>query len=81
MQTPLKVIKANGSTEEYLYTKVLGTINNALSQIGHADVYIAEQFADVVTYFLYEQREYHNITSGEIFSMIKAKTRCAKKGN
>ena len=72
MQTPLKVIKANGSTEEYLYTKVLGTINNALSQIGHADVYIAEQFADVVTYFPYEQREYHNITSGEIFSMIKA---------
>ena len=72
MQTQLKVIKADGSIEEYLYTKVMGTINNALSQIDFADVYIAEQFADVVTYFLYEQQENHNITSGEIFSMIKA---------
>ena len=72
MQTQLKVIKADGSIEEYLYTKVLGTINNALSQIDLADVYIAEQFADVVTYFLYERQENHNITSGEIFSMIKA---------
>ena len=72
MQTPIKVIKADGSIEEYLHTKVLGTINNALSQIGYADIQIAEQFADVVTYFLYEQRENHNTTSGEIFSIIKA---------
>ena len=72
MQTQLKVIKSDGSIEEYLYTKVMGTINNALSQIDFADVYIAEQFADVVTYFLYEQQENHNTTSGEIFSMIKA---------
>ncbi len=72
MQTQLKVIKADGNIEEYLHTKVMGTINNALSQIGYADVYIAEQLADVVTYFLYEQQENHNTTSGEIFSMIKA---------
>ncbi len=72
MQTQLKVIKADGSIEEYLYTKVMGAINNALSQIDLADVYIAEQFADVVTYFLYERQENPNITSGEIFSVIKA---------
>jgi transcriptional regulator NrdR family protein len=72
MQTQLKVIKADGSTEEYLYTKVMGTINNALTEIGQTDVYIAEQFADVVTYFLYNQQENRTTTSNEIFSMIKA---------
>ena len=72
MQTQLKVIKADGIIEEYLYTKVMGTINSALSQIDLADVYIAEQFADVVTYFLYERQENPHITSGEIFSVIKA---------
>jgi transcriptional regulator NrdR family protein len=72
MQTQLKVIKADGSIEEYLYTKVMGTINNALSQIDLADVYIAEQFADVVTYFFYERQENFNITSGEIFFCDKS---------
>lgn len=71
-QTQLKVIKADGSTEEYSHTKVMGTINNALGRAGQADVYIAEQLAEVVTYFLYHRDSRHKVTSSEIFSIIKA---------
>jgi len=72
MRTQLKVIKADGSLEEYSHTKVMGTINNALCRIGQADVYIAEQLAEVVTYFLYHRQNRRTATSSEIFSMIKA---------
>ncbi len=72
MQTQLKVIKADGSLEEYAHTKVMGTINNALDKIGQADVYIAEQLAEVVTYFLYHRQNRRSATSSEIFSIIKA---------
>ncbi|MDD5326763.1 MAG: hypothetical protein PHY02_02990 [Phycisphaerae bacterium] len=51
----LKVIKADGSIEEYLHTKVIGAISNALACDGQADIYAAEQLAEVVTYFLYRQ--------------------------
>jgi hypothetical protein len=72
MRTQLKVIKADGSLEEYSHTKVMGTINNALSKTGQADVYIAEQLAEVVTYFLYHRQNRRTATSSEIFSIIKA---------
>jgi transcriptional regulator NrdR family protein len=72
MRTQLKVIKADGCIEEYSHTKVMGTINNALCGIGHADVYIAEQLAEVVTYFLYHRQNRRTATSSEIFSIIKA---------
>ncbi|MHC4461710.1 MAG: hypothetical protein ACYS6W_03015 [Planctomycetota bacterium] len=68
----LKVIKADGSVEEYLHTKVMGTISNALGRIGQADICIAEQLAEVVTYFLYRRQEGRAITSSEVFSIIKA---------
>jgi hypothetical protein len=50
----------------------MGTINNALCWIGQADVYIAEQLAEVVTYFLYHRQNRRTATSSEIFSIIKA---------
>jgi len=68
----LKVIKADNSVEEYLHTKVIGTISNALAQIGQADICIAEQLAEVVTYFLYHKQRPRGVTSSEIFSIIKA---------
>jgi len=71
-QTQLKVIKADGSVEEYLHTKVMGAISNVLGKTGQADICIAEQFAEVVTYFLYHQQNRRSVTSGEIFSVIKA---------
>ena len=72
MQTQLKVTKADGSTEEYLHTKVMGTISNALGSAGQADIGVAEQLADVVTYYLYHRQSRRSITSSEIFSVIKA---------
>jgi transcriptional regulator NrdR family protein len=72
IQTQLKVIKADGSIEEYLHTKVMGTINNALGVIDQANIDIAEQFAEVVTFYLYNQHHRRTVTSGDIFSMIKA---------
>jgi hypothetical protein len=71
IQTQLKVIKADGSIEEYLHTKVMGTINNALGRVDQANMDIAEEFAEVVTFFLYNQYNRRTVTSGDIFSMIK----------
>jgi hypothetical protein len=72
MQIQLKVIKADGSLEEYSHTKVMGTINNALGKIGQADIYIAEQLSEVVTYYVYHRQNRRSVTSSEIFSIIKA---------
>jgi transcriptional regulator NrdR family protein len=72
MRRQLMVIKSDGSTERYLYTKIIGTISKALADAGCADVYLAEQLAEAVTYYLYNQQNSHNVTSGEILSIIKA---------
>ncbi|UCG57925.1 MAG: hypothetical protein JSU70_00180 [Phycisphaerales bacterium] len=72
MKTPLKVIKADGAAEDYLHTKVIGTINNALDAVNQADIRIAEQLADVVTYYIYQRQKHRSVTTNEIFSIIKA---------
>ena len=72
MKIQLKVVKADGSTEEYLHTKVIGTVSNALAYVGQPDTQIAEHLAEVVTYFLYHKQKRRRITSGEIFSIIEA---------
>ena len=71
MQMQLKVKKEDGSVEAYLHTKVLGTISNALASAGEADIFAAEQLAEVVTYYLYERKR-RSVTSSEVFSIIKA---------
>jgi len=68
----LKVIKADGSVEEYLHTKIIGTISNALGRINQPDISVAEELAEVVTYFLYHGQKRRSVTSSEIFSVIKA---------
>lgn len=68
----LQVVKADGSREKYLHTKVIGTINKALSGAEYADIYEAEQLAEVVTYHLHKEAESKRITSGEILENIKA---------
>lgn len=71
MRSQLKVVKADGGIESYLHTKVIGTINSALSRVGRADIYMAEQLADVVTYYLYHQGRRTRVASSEILSMVK----------
>ena len=65
----LKVIKADGSVEEYLHTKVLGTFNNALSLVNEPDILAVEQFAEAVTYYLYQKKDIA-FTSEKIHQMI-----------
>lgn len=71
MNKQLKVIKADGTVERYLHTKVMGTINRAMEGYEHDDILIAESLAEVITYYLY-QKEKPLVTSDEIFSLIKA---------
>ena len=68
----LKVIKTDGSVEEYLHTKIIGIISTALSEIGRPDIYVAEELAEVVTFYLYKRQHRRTATSNEIFSIIKA---------
>lgn len=68
----LKVVKADGSVEQYFHTKALGTICNALAAAGQADVTAAENLTEAVTYFLYHRQGGGTVTSCEIFSIIKA---------
>lgn len=72
MNKQLHVVKADGTTEEYLHTKVIGTINNALSAAGRPDIAMAEDLAEVVTYYLYKKQDQRQVSSGEILAMIKA---------
>lgn len=72
MTTQLEVIKTDGTTERYLHTKVVGTFNNALATAGQPDIYVAEALAEAATYFLYHRKDHCSVTSGEIFSIVKA---------
>lgn len=67
----LIVGKANGSREEYLHTKVMGTISKAFSSSEEGDVFMAEHLAEAVTYYLYRSNQRSLVSSGEVFSVIK----------
>jgi hypothetical protein len=68
----INVIKADGSTEEYIYTKVVGTIISALSAADQPDITVAEELAEAVTFFLYNTKSPRGVSSSEIFSIIQA---------
>lgn len=68
----LKVIKSDGTVEEYLHTKVLGAFNNALALIEQSNVFAAEQFAEAITFYLYEKRGLDTVASDELHLMVQA---------
>ena len=72
MQTRARktVMKVDGSVEDYLHTKVLATINNCMTQAGYFDIQQAEEFAQVITYYLYKEK-IHTIRSGQILALVK----------
>ena len=72
MNKQLQVTKTDGTTEEYIHTKVIGTINNASSAVGRPDIAMAEDLAEVVTYYLYHNQDQRQVSSSEILAMIKA---------
>ena len=67
----LKVIKSSGNTEEYLHTKVIGTFSNALALVDQSSTFTAEQFAEAITFYLYEKRDTSSITSDRIHLMVQ----------
>ena len=68
----LKVIKADGSMEEYLHTKLIATISNALASAEEREVFLTEQLAEALTFFLYHNYNRPQITSNELLSMTKS---------
>lgn len=68
----LKVIKNDGSIEEYMYTKVLAAFSNAFDLIDQPNLFAAEQFAEAITYYLYHERNISTITNDEIHLMVQA---------
>ncbi len=72
MNRQLQVIKADGTTEEYIHTKVIGTIHNAFVAAGRPDIAMAEDLAEVVTYYLYQRQDQRQVNSSEILAVIKA---------
>jgi hypothetical protein len=71
MKAHLKVIKADGSCEEYLHTKLMHTISKALVCVDQTDIVMAENLSEVITYYLYKKHGEATITSSEILSVIK----------
>jgi hypothetical protein len=70
--TQLKVVKSDGSIEEYMYTKVIGAFSNALSAVDEPSIFAAEQFAEVITFYLYERKDSRIVSSDEIHLMIQS---------
>ncbi|MDD5010877.1 MAG: hypothetical protein PHQ00_02010 [Phycisphaerae bacterium] len=68
----LRVIKADGTQEEYFHTKVIATFVNALAVPDEKNTAIAQQFAESVTFYLYNKNGSSKISSNEILSIIKA---------
>ncbi len=66
----LKVIKADGTEEGYLHTKVLAAFVNAFAQ--PADTSVARELAEAVTFYLYGKYGSNKITSNAILSIIQA---------
>jgi hypothetical protein len=64
------VVKTDGGLEQYLHTKVLLCISNALCGAHEWDVGKAQKLAEAVTTFIYGRREEH-ITSQSIREMIE----------
>jgi hypothetical protein len=68
----LKVIKADGTQEEYLHTKVIASFVNALAESDRNCISLASELAETVTFYLYDKYARSGITSNEILSMIIA---------
>ena len=68
----LKVIKADGTEEGYLHTKVLATLVNAFAEPAENNTSVARELAEAVTFYLYGKYGSNKITSSEILSIIQA---------
>ena len=68
----LIVKKSDSSCEPYTHTKIIGTISNALDSADQSDIVMAQNLAEVVTYYIYDGHGEKSISTNQIFSIIKA---------
>ena len=68
----LRVIKADGTEEEYFHTKVIATLVNAFAAPNENNTSTAQQLAEAVTFYLYNKNGSNKTSSSEILSIIKA---------
>jgi hypothetical protein len=66
----IQVLKADGSTEPYLHTKVLGTLHRAMAAVASDCLETAQMLSDAVTYFLYRDPESKTLTTDQIHQMV-----------
>ena len=66
----IQVLKADGSTESYLHTKVLGTLHRAMAAVESDCLETAQMLSDAVTYFLYRHLESKTLTTDQIHQMV-----------
>lgn len=66
----IQVLKADGSTEPYLHTKVLGTLHRAMAAVDSDCLETAQMLSDAVTYFLYRHPESKTLTTDQIHQMV-----------
>lgn len=66
----IQIVKADGTAEPYLHTKVLGSFNHALAMVHEDCLYTAEQLSEAVTFYLYRKVKRGTLTSDEIHLMI-----------
>jgi hypothetical protein len=65
----VKVLKSDGSIEDFLYTKVLYCVSSALSAAHEWDVSVAQRLAEAVTAFVYCQQQ-EQVRSRDILAMV-----------
>jgi transcriptional regulator NrdR family protein len=68
----LKVIKADGTEEGYLHTKVIAAFVNAFARPEENNISVAYELAEAVTFYLYGKYGRSKITSSAILSIIQA---------
>ena len=66
----IRIIKADGSTESYLHTKVLGSLHRAMAAVQSDCLETAQMLSEAVTYFLYRQPKSETLTTDQIHQMI-----------
>ena len=66
----IRITKADGSTEAYLHTKVLGSLHRAMVAVQSDCLETAQMLSDSVTYFLYRRFKGEILTTDQIHQMI-----------
>jgi hypothetical protein len=66
----IRITKADGSTEAYFHTKVLGSLHRAMAAVRSDSLETAQMLSDSVTYFLYGKFKGETLTTDQIHQMI-----------